>query len=146
MITFIDYITESTSKNLSRVNIRNDSVDLYQIIKKYYKPRGHSSWTERENIEFVEDILHDIPHGVIYLDEDKNGKLSLLHGYEKIHAVVEFMDNKFKIHTDGKEQTYDEMVNRLKNKLDAVEFRLHIVPSDTTPEMRARIKNRYNKI
>jgi hypothetical protein len=55
----------------------------------------HFVWNNLQKSLLIESILLRIPLPMFYFAEDKDGKLSVVDGLQRISTIKEFMDNKF---------------------------------------------------
>lgn len=55
----------------------------------------HLVWNNLQKSLLIESILLRIPLPMFYFAEDKDGKLSVVDGLQRISTIKEFMDNKF---------------------------------------------------
>ncbi|MDR3128991.1 MAG: DUF262 domain-containing protein [Tannerellaceae bacterium] len=55
----------------------------------------HLVWDNRQRSRLIESILLRIPLPMFYFSEDKDGKLSVVDGLQRITAISDFMDDKF---------------------------------------------------
>ena len=56
----------------------------------------HDVWKQRQKSELIESILMGIPIPLMYLFEDKNGKKQVVDGRQRISAILDFLEGKFK--------------------------------------------------
>lgn len=54
-------------------------------------------WSNLQKSRLIESILLRIPLPMFYFAEDKDGKLSVVDGLQRISTIKEFMDNKFRL-------------------------------------------------
>ncbi len=54
-------------------------------------------WKLRQKSELIESILMGIPIPLMYLFEDKNGKKQVVDGRQRISAILDFLEGKFKL-------------------------------------------------
>jgi hypothetical protein len=69
--------------------IENEDIDLNPDFQRYLV------WDHMQKSQLIESILLRIPLPMFYFAEDKEGKLSVVDGLQRISAIKEFMDNKF---------------------------------------------------
>ena len=69
--------------------IENGDIDLNPDFQR------HLVWDQIQKSRLIESILLRIPLPMFYFAEDKEGKLSVVDGLQRISAIKEFMDNKF---------------------------------------------------
>jgi hypothetical protein len=69
--------------------IENGDINLNPDFQRYLV------WDHMQKSQLIESILLRIPLPMFYFAEDKEGKLSVIDGLQRISAIKEFMDNKF---------------------------------------------------
>jgi hypothetical protein len=69
--------------------IDNKDIDLNPDFQR------HLVWDHIQKSRLIESILLRIPLPMFYFAEDKEGKLSVVDGLQRISTIKEFMDNKF---------------------------------------------------
>lgn len=57
----------------------------------------HDVWKTEAKPELIESILMGIPIPLMYLFEDKNGKKQVVDGRQRISAILDFLEGKFKL-------------------------------------------------
>jgi uncharacterized protein with ParB-like and HNH nuclease domain len=71
--------------------IDNGDIDLNPDFQR------HLVWDQRQKSLLIESILLRIPLPMFYFAEDREGKLSVVDGLQRISTIKEFMDNKFSL-------------------------------------------------
>jgi hypothetical protein len=69
--------------------IENGDIDLNPDFQR------HLVWDQIQKSRLIESILLRIPLPMFYFAEDREGKLSVVDGLQRISAIKEFMNNKF---------------------------------------------------
>ena len=85
------------------IKVRTDKIPItliFQMIEKGdidLNPdfQRHLVWDQIQKSRLIESILLRIPLPMFYFAEDKEGKLSVVDGLQRISAIKDFMDNKF---------------------------------------------------
>jgi len=96
-------IIEHNPYNPDEIKVRNDKISItliFQMIEKGdidLNPdfQRHLVWDHVQKSRLIESILLRIPLPMFYFAEDKDGKLSVIDGLQRISAIKEFMENKF---------------------------------------------------
>jgi len=87
----------------------------------------HLVWDQPQKSRLIESILLRIPLPMFYFAEDKEGKLSVVDGLQRISAIKEFMDNKYPLkNLQYLEDTCGDKYYQTKDKqkgIDAKYFR-----------------------
>jgi hypothetical protein len=89
--------------NPEEIKVRTDRIPItliYQMIENGdidLNPdfQRHLVWDQIQKSRLIESILLRIPLPMFYFAEDKEGKLSVVDGLQRISAIKDFMDNKF---------------------------------------------------
>ena len=81
--------TDKISVTLINQMIENGDIDLNPDFQR------HLVWDQIQKSQLIESILLRIPLPMFYFAEDKEGKLSVVDGLQRISAIKEFMDNKY---------------------------------------------------
>jgi hypothetical protein len=101
--------------------IDNGDIDLNPDFQR------HLVWDQMQKSRLIESILLRIPLPMFYFAEDREGKLSVVDGLQRISAVKQFMDNKFPLkNLQYLENTCGNKYYRTENKkngIDAKYFR-----------------------
>jgi len=103
-----DSINELESKdfkpyNPEEIKVRTDKIPItliFQMIENGdidLNPdfQRHLVWDQIQKSRLIESILLRIPLPMFYFAEDKEGKLSVVDGLQRISAIKDFMENKF---------------------------------------------------
>lgn len=69
--------------------IRNGDIDLNPDFQR------NLVWDNKQRSRLIESILLRIPLPMFYFSEDKEGKLTIVDGLQRISTIRDFMDNKF---------------------------------------------------
>jgi hypothetical protein len=86
-----------------QIKVRSDKISI-TLISKMIKDgdidlnpdfQRHLVWNQMQKSRLIESILLKIPLPMFYFAEDKEGKLTVVDGLQRISAINEFMENKF---------------------------------------------------
>ncbi|MDR1877732.1 MAG: DUF262 domain-containing protein [Flavobacteriaceae bacterium] len=86
-----------------KIKVRSDKIPITLISQMIDQQdidlnpdfQRHLVWDQMQKSRLIESILLRIPLPMFYFAEDKDGKLSVVDGLQRISAIKEFMDNKF---------------------------------------------------
>jgi hypothetical protein len=95
-------INEYNPYNPEEIKVRTDKISItlvFQMIENGdidLNPdfQRHLVWDQIQKSRLIESILLRIPLPMFYFAEDREGKLSVVDGLQRISAIKEFMDNK----------------------------------------------------
>lgn len=120
-----------------RVNLVNQTV--YELHRRFKiaesEQRGglildesfqrNSVWSRRQKSQLIESILIGIPLPLFYLAEDKKSNLIVVDGRQRLTAIFEFLDGKYKL--SNLQMLYDlngKGVNDFKGDLETLKARI----------------------
>jgi uncharacterized protein with ParB-like and HNH nuclease domain len=82
-------VSDKISITLIAQMIDNGDIDINPDFQR------HLVWDQIQKSRLIESILLRIPLPMFYFAEDKEGKLSIVDGLQRISTIKDFMDNKF---------------------------------------------------
>lgn len=101
---FADDIQEELNPyNPDDIKVRNDKIPITLLTKMIndgdliLNPdfQRNLVWDRKQKSRLIESILLRIPLPMFYFSEDKDGKLIVVDGLQRINTIYEFMNNKF---------------------------------------------------
>ncbi|MGB4655468.1 MAG: DUF262 domain-containing protein [Bacteroidales bacterium] len=153
-------------EKLSR-NIVTDKADpevdsLYRKYKKGIldvqpKFQRHFVWDKAKASRLIESALLDIPLPVVYLSEEKDGKLIVIDGQQRLTSFFAFIDNKWPDNNsefaltglkvfkelNGKKYKDDEFVE-LQDKITSCVIRTITFKKESDPDLKFEVFERLN--
>lgn len=107
-------------------------------------------WSTRQQRELVESVLMGLPLPIFYYNEDKKGRLIVIDGRQRLTALFEFMDNKFKLnglkilkHLNGK--SFHDLDPIMQNKIEDYQIMAHVIKPPTPDRIIFDIFDRVNR-
>jgi hypothetical protein len=110
----------------------------------------HNVWAPKQKSELIESILMGIPIPLMYLFEDQYGKKQVVDGKQRITAILDFLDNKYKL-TGLKvlKKFNDKSFNLLEPKMQGVfeDYQLlcYVIQPPTPERVKYDIFDRVNR-
>ena len=101
---FADDIQEELNPyNPDDIKVRNDKIPITLLSKMIHDGdlilnpdfQRNLVWDRKQKSRLIESILLRIPLPMFYFSEDKDGKLIVVDGLQRINTIYEFMNNKF---------------------------------------------------
>lgn len=97
-----DALSNSNPYNPDDIKVRTDKMPLtllFQMIEDGdidLNPdfQRHLVWKNSQKSKLIESVLLRIPLPMFYFSEDKNGKLTVIDGLQRISAIYDFMKNR----------------------------------------------------
>ena len=98
-------------------------------------------WSDDKQSKLIESVLMRIPLPVFYLAEDKNGRLIVVDGLQRLSTFQRFVDNKLPLklpdHTQLNRKRFEDLSPKLQNRVEDCNLILYII-DPKVPE-RARL-------
>lgn len=110
----------------------------------------HDVWTSRQKSELIESILMGIPIPLMYLFEDRNGKKQVVDGRQRIGAILDFLDNKFKLKnlrilSQLNECYFKDLEPKLQGVFEDYQLFFYIIQPPTPERVKYDIFDRVNR-
>lgn len=96
-------------------------------IEEIYKKRGQISfpdfqrephlWTLKDKQLLIDSILNDVDIPKLYLHETGKGFYEVIDGQQRLWAIWEFIDNRYKFSRYGKSKTFEELDSNDQKKI-----------------------------
>jgi len=107
-------------------------------------------WDKKHQSELIESILMGIPIPLIYLFEDENGIRQIIDGKQRVSALKEFLNNRFRL-TDLsmfpnlKGKRFSDIPQLLQSKLEDYQLHCYIIQPPTPEYVKFNIFERVNR-
>jgi len=139
------------------IRISRISVSVYQIINWIKKgelkldkdKRLYNKWSFSKKSYYIESILIKFPSSCIYLCEERDGSRTIIDGYNRICALIEFVDNEFKLNSlnsmkNLNNRCFEDLEYSIQRRFLDSTLDLCIINSDCSPSSRYDIYKRVN--
>jgi hypothetical protein len=90
-------------------------------------------WDQKKASKLIESVLINVPLPAIYLDKDKNGKLTVIDGQQRLTSFISFIEGKFR-------KTEEETIEFSLKGLDILELN-NLKFAQLDKVMQRKIKN-----
>ncbi len=98
-------------------------------------------WDREKQSRLIESILLRIPLPVFYVAEDKQGRLIVVDGRQRLTTLQRFLTNELSLHLEDREEIHGKKFNdldiRLQNRVEDCQLHFYII--DRTVPERARL-------
>ena len=74
-------------------------------------------WDKKKQSKLIESVIMRIPLPVFYVAEDKDGKIIVVDGLQRLYTFKHFVNNKFKLDLKGRLELHDKKFKDLESKL-----------------------------
>ncbi len=143
----------------ANVKVAREVYSVYELKRKYEDKKTvildpefqrHQVWTKKQKSELVESILMGIPLPLIYLAEDKLGRLQVIDGRQRLTALFEYLNNKFNLHTLSilhhlKGKKFSELEPKEQSKLEDYQLIVYVIKPQTPDRIKFDIFDRVNR-
>ena len=88
-----ELVTAQADYNIGTLrDLANDNtIDMKPHFQRRYR------WDDKKKSRLIESLLLNVPIPPIYLNEDRFGKYSVIDGKQRVSAVQDFLNDKFKL-------------------------------------------------
>ena len=139
------------------LQVREQPLSVYELKKRIERGliiqnpdfQRNEVWSNKQRSQLIESILLNFPLPALYLNEDRNGKLIIIDGKQRISSLVKFLDVEFSLtelsilrQYQGK--TFDELPVIAQNKLQDAKLNLYILNYGTSMPIVYELFNRLN--
>ena len=107
-------------------------------------------WSTRQKCELVESILMGIPIPVIYFFEAKDGTKQVVDGRQRISAILDFLNNKFKLSdlkilSNLNGLAFDDLEPKLQGMFEDYQLFAYVIQPPTPERVKYDIFDRVNR-
>ena len=105
-------------------------------------------WDEAQQSKLIESVMMRIPLPVFYLAEDRQGRMVVVDGLQRLSTFRRFVDNELRLRLkdrpelDGKR--FHDMPIRLQNRIEDCNLILYIIDAKAPDQTRLDIFDRVN--
>lgn len=153
----------SDSENLypmKTIKVDKGFFTAYELKRKYDKKpslvvldsdfQRKSVWTTQQKRELIESVLMGLPLPIFYFNEDKQGRLIVIDGRQRLTALFEFMENSFaldrlKILDELNKCKFRDLDPKLQSKIEDYQLMAHVIQPPTPDRIKFDIFDRVNR-
>ena len=105
-------------------------------------------WNVDKQSKLIESVLMRIPLPVFYLAENKEGKMIVVDGLQRLTTFYRFLNDQFDLRLKGRSELngkrFSDLSNRLKNRIEDFNLTLYIITEGVPETARMDIFERVN--
>lgn len=136
--------------------IRNEARTVHDVVRRIEKGgfvmnpdfQRDFVWEEEKQSKLIESVLMRIPLPVFYLAEDKQGKMIVVDGLQRLTTFKRFLDNNFKLklpkQTELDKKLFKELSPKLQNRIEDCNLILYLIDAKVPERARLDIFERVN--
>ena len=128
--------------------IENGTINLRHLTSRPKFQRRYV-WTNGLASRLIESILMNVPIPPCYLAQNKDYKLDVIDGQQRIYSIHRFLNNEFRLgglevltHLNGKRSF--QIPPDLRRKVETYTLRCVVVTNDSDPDIRFEVFERLN--
>ena len=125
-----------------------DKVPSLVILDSDFQREG--VWGPQQKRELIESILMGLPLPIFYFNEDKNGRLIVIDGRQRLSAIFAFLDNEFaldklKILDEFNKKKFKDLDPVYQSKIEDYQIMAHVIQPMTPDRVKFDIFDRVNR-
>ncbi len=142
----------------ANIKVERGQFSVFELKRKYEKEQiimnpdfqRNETWEKKQKYELIESILMGIPLPLIYLTENREGKLIIIDGRQRLTTLFEFLDNKFKLNKlrilhKLNDSYFKDLEPKLQANLEDYQLISHIIKPPTPDRIKFDIFDRVNR-
>lgn len=107
-------------------------------------------WNRQKKVELIESVMMGLPLPMFYFCQDKQGRLIVVDGRQRLTALFEFMDNKFplqkmKIMKKYNGVKFSDLSPVMVSRIEDYQIQAHIIMPSTPDRIKFDIFDRVNR-
>ena len=121
-----------------------------EIIKLNPEFQRNDVWKNRQKIELVESVLMGLPLPIFYFNRDKNGKLIVVDGIQRLTTLFSYMEDDFslkdlKVLSKDFEKKFSELPQIYQSKIEDFQLIAYEITPETPESVLYNIFDRVNR-
>lgn len=136
--------------------IRNENRTVHDILRRIEKGsfimdpefQREFIWPEDKQSKLIESVLMRIPLPVFYLAEDKEGRMIVVDGLQRLSTFQRFVNNELKLklpdQAELNQKRFQDLSPKLQNRLEDCNLILYVIDAKIPERARLDIFDRVN--
>lgn len=136
--------------------IRNETRTIHDVTRRIDKGffimapdfQRDFVWEEDKQSKLIESVLMRIPLPVFYLGEDKDGKMIVVDGLQRLTTFKRFLDDDFRLklpkQPELNKKLFKELSPKLQNRIEDCNLILYVIDAKVPERARLDIFERVN--
>ncbi|RKG94951.1 DUF262 domain-containing protein [Corallococcus carmarthensis] len=108
-----------------------------------------SVWNEKQKSRLIESILLGIPLPAFYFNADRNGRMQIVDGVQRLSSITGFVNNKFELTnleylTDLNDKFWRDLEPTFRRRFHQTQIFVNVIEPETPSEVKFNIFKRIN--
>ena len=141
---------------LDEMLIRNETKSIHEVIRRIQNGRFVMDpdfqrdflWDETRQSKLIESVLLRIPLPVFYLAEDRDGRMIVVDGLQRLATFRRFLDNQFRLRLPDRSELhglrFKDLPQKLTNRVEDFNLICYVITSGAPERARLDIFERVN--
>ena len=141
---------------LDELLIRNDHRTVHEVLRRIDQGRYVMNpdfqrdfiWSEDKQSKLIESVIMRIPLPVFYTAEDREGRMIVVDGLQRLSTFRNFVSNQFKLRLRDREELhgkqFSDLPPKFQNRIEDCNLIFYIIDSNAPERARLDIFERVN--
>ena len=141
---------------IDTLRIRSEQRTVYDILRRIEKGyfvmnpdfQRDFIWKKDKQSKLIESVLMRIPLPVLYLAEDKEGRMIVVDGLQRLSTFCRFVDDELKLNLPERDslnkKKFSDLPQRLQNRIEDCNLILYIIDNKVPDQAKLDIFDRVN--
>ena len=142
--------------SINSLLIRNEPRTVHDVLRRINAGRYVMNpdfqrdfiWDDEKQSKLIESVIMRIPLPVLYLAEDKEGRMIVVDGLQRLSTFKRFFDNELKLKLKDRQELngrrFRDLAPKLQNRIEDCNLILYIIDSQVPERARLDIFERVN--
>ncbi|MFK5970035.1 MAG: DUF262 domain-containing protein [Candidatus Marithrix sp.] len=124
--------------------------DKYETILMETDFQRKNVWYSKQKHELIESILMGIPIPMMYFFEDKDGNRQVVDGKQRLTAIFDFLDGKFRLNNlkilhEQNGKSFEDLELVLQSTIEKYQLSIYVIQPPTPEKIKFDIFDRVNR-
>lgn len=141
---------------IDKVLIRNENRTVHDVLRRIRRDQYIMDpdfqrdfvWNDYQQSKLIESVLMRIPLPVLYLAEDKDGRMVVVDGLQRLSTFRRFVDGGSRLRLDGQPELngkrFEDLPPRFQNRIEDCNLTLYVIDPAVPERAKLDIFERVN--
>lgn len=145
---------------MTNIQVERGFYTVFELKRKYDKTtrqiildadfQRDDVWRIKQKCELVESVLMGLPLPIFYFNQNKNGKLVVVDGRQRLTALFEYMNNKFALKNltilnELNKKKFSDLTPIQQSMIEDYQIQAHVILPPTPERIKFDIFDRVNR-